>query len=167
MIWNQWNMDAEAKFREKVRVNPSNGCHEWTGTLKQNGYGFVTQNGKRLLAHRAAMINAGYDVEGWHVLHKCNNRKCVNPEHLYLGTHEENMEDMAADGSKKGERHHNCQLSDADVMRCFELRYVERKRVKDIAALYGLSPKYVSALLSGKKRAHQTAKLLIQYGDAA
>lgn len=81
------------------------GCIEWTGvTVKSNGseahrYGRYTTGGKKLLAHRVAYERAhGPIPAGLMVLHRCDNTKCCNPDHLFLGTHLDNMADMRAKG---------------------------------------------------------------------
>ena len=75
-------------------------CIEWEGNLTNGGYGYVRRNGKTEGAHRIAWMDAN-DAEipaGMVVMHSCDNRKCINPDHLSLGTQSENI----ADGYKKG-----------------------------------------------------------------
>jgi hypothetical protein len=59
-----------------------NGCIEWTGHLTPDGYGHMRVQGKYLMAHRAAMEVAGYDLTGMQADHMCRNRACVNVTHL-------------------------------------------------------------------------------------
>lgn len=74
-------------------------CIEWSGTLNHNGYGRTTHNGSTQLAHRVAFFEAtGIDPVGQVVMHLCDNRKCVNPEHLRLGTQTDNAKDMWGKG---------------------------------------------------------------------
>jgi len=78
-----------------------NGCILWKGSITKNGYGglFRWLNGERLLAHRLAYeIEFGYFDRKFHICHKCDNPPCVNPQHLYAGTHQENMRDVALRG---------------------------------------------------------------------
>jgi hypothetical protein len=90
---------AERKFMARVSVLPR-GCHEWTGAKKANGYGeFYSRSLGRVLAHRFSwLIHRGKIPAGLMVLHKCHNRGCVNPDHLYIGT----ARDNALDAIKAG-----------------------------------------------------------------
>lgn len=153
-------MDYEEKFYDFVYPDPNTGCFWWTGRLKDSGYGLVNYKGRRRLAHRVAMEMAGFNIDGSYVLHKCHNRQCVNLDHLYLGDHNDNMRDMANVGSTKGERHWNCSLSDDDITECFRMRFKEGRQVNQIADDFSVTPKYMSAILSGKKRKKLTESLL-------
>jgi len=89
-------------------------CWEWTGS-NDGRYGQATWDGHNIKAHRAIwIITYGEIPDGLWVLHKCDNPKCVNPEHLFLGTHQDNMDDMKAKGRVGylcGEEHGNHKLT--------------------------------------------------------
>ena len=98
----------EERFSEKVMPIES-GCHEWQGCIMPNGYGQVRHNGKTAYAHRVAWELANGSTCGLYVLHRCDNRRCVNADHLFLGTFNDNMRDMVnksrhAFGDKNGRR---------------------------------------------------------------
>ena len=92
-------MKTTKDFAEKVRVAP-NGCWVWIGAKTSRGYGCVSYRSegkkKQLAAHRLsyALHKGSFDKQN-HVLHKCDNTLCVNPEHLFLGTQQDNMKDMS------------------------------------------------------------------------
>ena len=74
-------------------------CWLWTGDLFRSGYGRLYDGAKRLRAHRASFVAfVGPIPSGVEVCHRCNNKACVNPEHLYLATHIQNVRDAMADG---------------------------------------------------------------------
>lgn len=75
------------------------GCWLWTGRLNHKGYGTVTFRGKSWQAHRAMYADRVSEIPaGLLVLHRCDVRACVNPEHLFTGTNQDNMSDMVAKG---------------------------------------------------------------------
>lgn len=84
------------RFWDKVHKTPT--CWEWVGAITSRGYGAIGYKKKIMQAHRLSLIFVGRDPGELHVLHKCDNKKCVNPQHLFVGTHNDNMRDMAAKG---------------------------------------------------------------------
>ena len=105
-----------AKFNEKISRPTKTGCREWLGAKNSDGYGKVTvskwlrhriqpkrdryaRHRWKVLAHRMSWwITMGAIPDGMCVLHHCDNPKCVNPDHLFLGNHTDNMRDMMSKG---------------------------------------------------------------------
>lgn len=85
-------------------IETEGGCHEFTGMRDSNGYGRVKRKGKRYSTHRVAYAAANGPIpEGLVVCHSCDNPPCVNPDHLWLGTHGDNHRDKIAKGrGRKG-----------------------------------------------------------------
>lgn len=93
---------APNRFWSKVvKLNPSGNCWIWTSTLNQQGYGqfWVASVRRSYSAHRLAFVLSGGSVPaGLCVCHRCDNRLCVNPTHLFVATHGDNLRDMVAKG---------------------------------------------------------------------
>lgn len=94
------------RFARMFAVDPS-GCWLWTAAKFKSGYGTIRdENRKGLTASRASwLIHRGEIPAGMYVCHRCDVRSCVNPDHLFLATNNENMQDMVAKGRQaQGER---------------------------------------------------------------
>ena len=105
--------DDERRFYSYLEMIPESGCWIWTGAINNGGYGRIGIGKKTTTAHRYSyQINVGEIPDGLFVLHKCDVRCCANPDHLFLGTPTDNMQDMVKKG-RCGQR--GKKLTDADV----------------------------------------------------
>lgn len=91
------------KLLNRSKLNESNKCLEWVFGMGPRGYGSVFFKKHSLLTHRASWIAFKGDIpDGYLVCHKCDNPICINIDHLFLGTHSENMDDMISKGRWRG-----------------------------------------------------------------
>lgn len=146
--------DAIDRFVVRLWFNPDTGCVEWSGSVGAHGYGaFAVSKGRVTTAHRAAMELSGVDVSGKLVLHSCDNRLCVYPEHLRVGTQQDNMDDVTVRGRRPvGEQRGYSKLTNDDV------RWIRANagkiRQKDMAKKLGVHQVTVSQVVCGKTWSH-------------
>jgi hypothetical protein len=132
-----------------VIVDQPTGCWNWQRSKSKSGYGDARERGKGVLIHRRAYeLWKGEIPKGLLVCHKCDNRRCCNPDHLFVGTYSDNMQDCVS----KGRLNSRTKLSNEQIV---SIRS-DGRRHKIIAKDYGVSKGYVSEIKQGVKRA--TAK---------
>jgi len=154
---SRWKCPSVWFFNRTKTVE--NGCMEWTGYVAPNGYGRCKFMGNNVSAHRFSWsIKNGEIPDGFNVCHHCDNRKCVNPEHLFIGTHQDNMIDAQHKGRllrtehckmlHRGEKNATAKLTNEDVIIIRSLQGKHPSRY--VASLYGLTHR--SILLIWQKR---------------
>jgi predicted XRE-type DNA-binding protein len=137
--------DEKVRFLAKVEKMET-GCHEWRAGLHRDGYGKFQFRGRSMQAHRVAyQLFSGEIPEGRWVLHRCDNRLCVNPEHLFLGDVVANIADMDA----KGRRGTKSNLTESQVKSIKSL-YGDGVSQQKIADAFGVNQTTISRVVLGK-----------------
>lgn len=154
----------EEKFHSKYTINEDTGCWEWTDHINAaTGYGSIhlkTPKRKTYRAHRFsyALYN-GPIPKGKIVMHTCDNRACVNPGHLVLGTQRDNIRDMLDKGRNgytglPGSKHHKAKLTESDVI-LIRNRYRSGKCTHaSLATEFGVNEKSIEHIVSGRTWRH-------------
>lgn len=159
-----------AIFLQKVRIGAPDECWEWQGATNGGGYGSCRVNNEKDMVHRHAYRMAyGLIPDGMMVCHRCDNRICCNPSHLFLGTAQDNNDDMWAKGrgasgdahglrkhpgaACRGSRCHTAKVTEEQVL-------VIREKVaagmlhRDVAEELGISPLNVGQIARGENWKH-------------
>lgn len=149
-------MSLVSDLLSRTVLNVRTGCMEWSGHIKDSGYGQVTTNayGTRR-AHRAMWQSINGPIpNGMCVCHKCDNKRCINPDHLFLGTFADNNKDRNTKGRSnpyRGHEHPNSKLTAQQVR---EIRSLNGVTQEAIARLYGVSRGAIDGVRSGRRWAH-------------
>lgn len=132
-------------------IDPITGCWNWNGVLNCNGYGVKRYKGDKWLAHRLYYTRfKGQIPPGYLVCHKCDNPKCCNPSHLFVGTTRTNMIDMAQKGRSKtpwGKNHPDSIPIDLDKLRGMVMMKMSHEA---IAQHFGVSEGHMTRIINGK-----------------
>jgi hypothetical protein len=142
-------MTIQERFFEKVEIKSEDGCWFWIGAKQGNGYGNFKNSNKYMLAHRYSYeLHKSGIPEGLMVLHKCDNRRCVNPSHLFLGTAKDNTVDMMNKGRCGGYK--NAKLSIEDKKTARHLYFAECKTQSEIARHFNVSSSAIHYIIYRK-----------------
>src|ERR1700733_9450245 len=139
------------RFWSKCSITDLFSCWNWQRCLSDNGYGkFGIPSRPGMFVHRVAdCLEPGTVPPGMEVYNSCDNRKCCNPAHLFLGTHAENMKDLYEKRRyTHGATHPNARLSAADVQYIRSLP--PRTSRVELAKQFGVSHSVICEVISGK-----------------
>ncbi len=167
LCWGHWTEQRKAEGKTRVkklpwpeafwaRVDKGEGCWEWQGALTGNGYGSVGFGGRvSVLTHRVAyQLATGIDPGEQCVLHRCDNRRCVRFDHLFLGDRAVNMADMKSKGrgrtaDRRGERNNNARFTAQQVVAMRDAA-ARGLTVRQVAEEQGISYGTAWGILRGK-----------------
>lgn len=142
------------------KVVQSDGCWAWTGNRNAEGRGLVRIDKVVYYAYRVAYtLEVGQIPDGKHICHRCDNPSCVRPSHLFVGSHADNMRDMASKGRalgwvrSNGEGHHNARCSDEEVAKVRELYAKGGISQAALAQMFGVSQVTIGTWCRGEYRA--------------
>lgn len=152
------------RFESKFVPEPNTGCWLWFAGGDSSGYGSFLLDGRSLGAHRVSyMIYIGDIPNNMHVLHKCDTRRCVNPDHLFLGTHKDNMEDRNNKNRQarlRGSFNGNSKLSAAQVLDIYARYNGKEFNTKSLSLEFGVDPSTIHLILKGRNWGHLTKHML-------
>lgn len=139
---------TEDAFRQRFVAGPPDQCWEWQGSRDEHGYGYL----RSIRAHRLSFeLHCGPIPDGMGVLHRCDNRACVNPAHLFLGTQEDNNLDMVSKGRHMhGERVPGHKLSSKDVPTIRRLYAAGGSSYSSLSLLFGVSKSAIQDIVERK-----------------
>lgn len=141
-------------FWRYVHKTEDGSCWEWLGHIEKRGYGVMSYNNKRDKAHRISwrIANNQEIPKGMVIMHLCDNPICVNPNHLKLGTQDDNMKDCKNKGritKSTGENHGRSKLTETDVLEIRRL-IAKGKTNKEIANLHKTTTQNIQAIRINK-----------------
>lgn len=173
--------DKDRLLSKADRTGGEGTCWIWKAARSGDGYGAFTKRvgGRKQVvvgAHRASyFLHKGRIAEGLVIRHKCDTPLCINPEHMELGTPQNNVEDRVIRGrcargvrsghstkpeaTLRGEGHGMCSLSDAEAREMILERLVEGTSIPKLAKKYGIGSSQASRLCAGKSRSYLLNKL--------
>lgn len=110
---------TKREFKKMVKVDEETGCWNWAGSISNSGYGYLSYDGDHTFAHRLAIcLFTKKSIKNVFVCHRCDNRKCTNPKHLFIGNAKTNKLDSV---QKKrhvfGIRQFTAKLSEKNILR--------------------------------------------------
>lgn len=162
-MFKRKNVITREFIESRINIDSVTGCWNWQGYIQSGGYGQTRIDNRPKLAHRSAweLYNDQRIPDGLCVCHKCDNRKCCNPAHLFIGTHKDNMQDCEAKDRRAMQKpgfnfaftrvNRQRKLTDRQV-RAIRATLHNGELLKDIAERFGVTMSCVSVIRRGKRK---------------
>lgn len=144
--------DTKVWLAQCTKLNTATGCLEWQKACNKWGYGIAKIKAvPESLVHRIAWVIFNGEIPlGKYILHRCNNTRCCNVKHLYVGTQLDNMQDVTLQGTKRyisGCTHHNAVLTPEDVQQIRQMLKTTSQNA--VATYFGVSNQCIKRIKSG------------------
>lgn len=155
-------IENQESFYVNIKKKSINDCWEWDGTLYSNGYGCfrfcINSFRYHIKAHRASFIinNKKEIPKNYNVCHKCDNPKCVNPSHLFLGTPKDNSRDMVNKNRSfkpRGIKHPKAKLKNNDIIKIRKL-HKNGVSTKEISKIFNIGIRHINNIINNKYWTH-------------
>jgi len=152
-------MTTREKLRSRMTIL-EDGCWQYTGGINTNGYGYIWLDSKQQRVHIVSYREfVGPILEGQLVLHKCDNRSCINPDHLFLGTPQDNVDDMRIKnrdsyGANFGENNGQAILVEEAVIEIKQLLAEGRYNQAQIGKMFGVTRGAIKQIKYGRTWKH-------------
>ncbi len=162
---SRYTIPLAVRFFNHIGRKTPTGCILWAGKIERNGYGRMTavragrdRKGREVAAHRVAYeLMVGPIPDGLDVLHRCDNRPCINPTHLFVGTNDDNVADMVRKGRQaRGVRHHRAKLTEAAVTDIRRRYHGGTATQQQLAEEYGITRPHISYVVGKRGWKHVT-----------
>jgi len=153
---------GKEKLGKRTEFDPQSGCIEWQGATTTHGYGQLSMNGEIFYTHRLSYeIYKGEIEDGLQINHRCHNECCVNPEHLYMGTQQENVRDAVVEGEYVsnfgiGDEHFNSKLCEDDVIELRKLYSTGDYTYEELGRKFNVNENTVGEAIRGDTWSHVT-----------
>lgn len=144
-----------SKERFWKRVKKTRYCWIWIGAKNNKGYGQIMVNKRLIAAHRYSyFLQKGSIPKDNHILHKCDNPSCVNPQHLWVGTNNDNVQDRVNKGreaDRKGEKNPNAKITYEIATKIRKMYKTRNYKVYILGQMFGVNRNVIGRIIGGKQ----------------
>lgn len=141
---------------KRINIKGDDDCWEWGGYLKKDGYGTISINSLLYYVHRVVYILTYGSIPNEKlILHHCDNRKCCNPKHLFLGTDQDNSNDMLyKHRQNRGEKVNTNKLTTLQVLKIRKLYSTGNYLQRELGEIYEITSRNICSIVNNKTWRH-------------